>query len=351
MEFRINHLEALYWLWAVAGLALLLLAGALLRWRDLARFAAPNMHARLVDPMVMRRRRLRGVLLVGAATALVAALLDPRWGVSYRQVPRRGVDIMVVLDVSRSMLAEDARPNRLERARILIGDLVEQLAGDRIGLVAFAGVATVKCPLTVDYGAFRLALSMVDPRDAPRGGSLLGDGLRVAAEAFTDEVPDHKVIVLFSDGEDHGSYPVEAARAIGTQKSIPVYAVAIGDAAEGARIPQERDGKRLWLLHEGREVWSKLDADLLREVALQSGGAYVPVGTGTVDIARLYEERIEPAATRQVEGGTVKQHHARYQWFAGLALLLIVAESWMGEGRGVARMSWRHDVGSLEAAA
>ncbi len=337
MDFRINHLEALYWLWAVGGLAALYALGFARRRRALARFASPVLHARLLPQASAGRRRVRAGLVVAAAALLVAGLLDPRWGVSYRQVQRRGLDIVVVLDVSRSMLAGDARPDRLERARQFIGDLVDQLGGDRIGLVTFAGAATVKCPLTVDYGAFRLALQSVGPDTAPRGGSLIGDGLRVAAEAFTDEVRDHKVIVLLSDGEDQGSYPVEAARVIGGEKSIPIYAIGIGDEREGARIPVVQDGARTWLVHEGQEVWSKLDSALLRDVALASGGAYVPVGTGTVDIARLYEDRIEPAARRELDAATVRSHHAQYQWFAGLALALLLVESWMGDRRRGAR--------------
>jgi Ca-activated chloride channel family protein len=274
------------------------------------------------------------VLRVGGLLALAVALLDPRWGVSFTPVQQRGVDLVVVLDVSRSMLAEDVRPNRLERSKQFIRDLVEQLGGDRVALVTFAGTATIKCPLTVDYAAFRLALDLATTESAPRGGSLLGDALRVASESFTDDIPDHKAVVVFTDGEDHGSYPQQAAERLRDERGTPVSIVAIGDADEGARIPVTVDGQRVYLTHDGEEVWSRMNGTLLREVALATGGAYVPVGTGTVDMNRLYEERIEPIATREFEATSKRRYTPRFQWFAGLALGLLLVESFLGDRRG-----------------
>ncbi len=345
-EFQLNHLEALHWLWAVAAIAAALVLGLHLRGRALQRFATAGLLARLVPDACAARRRLRVALLVAASVSLVAALLDPRWGVTFEQVQQRGIDMVVVLDVSRSMTASDARPSgrattesagpsRLEKAKQLISDLVDQLAGDRVALVTFAGSATLDCPLTIDTGAFRLALESAGPETATLGGSLLGDALRVAGGAFTDDVPDHKVIVLFSDGEDHGSYAVEAAGRIRQERSIPIYVVGLGDDREGARVPAAAG--RGWLTHDGQEVRSKMNAAALRQIAEAGGGAFVPVGTGTVEMSRLYEERIAPVAKRDFETTTLKRHHAQYQWFAGLALVLLLAESWIGERRPAAR--------------
>jgi Ca-activated chloride channel family protein len=341
MDVRFNHLEALHWLWLVAGLLAFIAAGFALRRRDLRRFASAAVLGRLL-PRTSFGRQYAGAMLIGLAlVALVAALLDPRWGVTYRKLPQRGIDLVVILDVSRSMLAEDARPSRLERARQYIGDLVERVAGDRVALVTAAGNAELRCPLTVDHGAFRLALATATPQAAGRGGTLLGDALRKAAEVFTDDVPDHKAVIIFSDGEDHGSYPLEAARRLHERLSMPIFTVGIGDADEGARIPVTVNGRRVFLTHDGQEVWSKMNASGLREIALATGGAYVPLGTGTVDMGRIYAERIEPLATREFEATTVKRHHPQYQWFAGLALLLLAAESLLGDRRGPARREAR----------
>ncbi len=333
MDLQFNHLESLHWLWAVLAAAAFMALGLALRRRDLARFADEALLGRLLAGIRPGRRFLRAALRIAALVLLVGALLDPRFGTEYETVEQRGVDVVVVLDVSKSMLAEDAKPNRLERARQYIGDLVQALGGDRVALVAFAGVPELKCPLTVDHGAFRLALAAAEPKSAPRGGSLLGDAIRFAGQAFVDRVSDHKAIVVFSDGEDQGSEAVEAAKNLREELSVPIYTVGIGDTVDGARIPIEAPGGRQYVTFEGQQVWSKMNPDLLREVALASGGAFIPVGTGTVDMGRLYAERIEPIAGRQFEPVTLKRRTPRYQWFAGLSLLMLVGEWLVGDGQ------------------
>jgi len=333
VDLRLNHLESLHWLWVVAGLAAVIAYGFTMKRRDFRRFADDDLRPRLLPYTSLPRQYLRAAMVVAALVLLVAALVDPRWGVSYRQVQQRGIDLVVVLDVSRSMLAEDARPTRLARAKQYIGALVERLNGDRVALVTFAGTANLKCPLTVDYPAFRLALATAGPQWAPRGGSLLGDALRLARSAFTDEVLDHKAIVVFSDGEDHGSYPLEAAQTLFDELAVPIYTVGIGDSIDGARIPVERNGVTVWLTHEDEEVWSKMDASGLRSIALATGGAYVPVGVGTVDMGHVYSDRIEPVAKREFDTATVKRHDPQFQWFAGAALALLLIESLVGDRR------------------
>jgi Ca-activated chloride channel family protein len=346
MDFRVQHLEALHWLWVVGAMLILIVAGFQFRRRARDRLADASLHDRLMPQAGRGRRIVRAVLVPAAALMLVIAALDVRWGVRYEPVQQRGIDIMIVLDTSRSMLAEDARPSRMERARQCIGDLVSRLAGDRVGLVTFAGHPALRCPLTVDYGAFLLSLETVTTESAARGGSLLGDALRLAGDSFTDDLPEYKAIIVFTDGEDHGSYPLEAARKLAQERSLPIYTVGIGDSDEGARIPVETDGQRVYLKYEGEEVWSKLDSALLRDVALATGGAYVPVGTGTVDMGRVWEDRIEPAAQREFESTFVKRYAARYQWFAALALILLLVESYMSDRRPLRRRRGRTEAAS-----
>lgn len=331
MDVRFVHLDALHWLWAVLGLAAVMVIGFAVKRRDLRRFADDTLLPRLLARTSVSSQYVRASLVVAALILLVAALIDPRWGVSYRQVQQRGIDLVVLLDVSKSMLAQDAQPDRLGRAKQFIGDLVDRLGGDRVALVTFAGTASLKCPLTVDHNAFRLAMRTAGPEWAPRGGSLLGDALRLARNAFTDEVPDHKAIVIFSDGEDHGSYPLEAARNLFAELAVPIYTVGIGGSGEGARIPVETAGATNWLTYDGQEVWSKMNPVLLRDIALATGGAFVPVGVGTVDMGHIYADRIEPVAKRVFETATVKRHHPQFQWFAGLALALLLVESLIGD--------------------
>ncbi|NNM25486.1 MAG: VWA domain-containing protein, partial [Phycisphaerales bacterium] len=331
MDLRFEHLEALNWLWAVAALATLIVVAWRRRRRRLERFAASPLLSRLAPTRSRLRPLVRGGLALAALVALVAGLIDPRWGLVPRPVFHRGVDVIVIFDCSRSMLAEDVRPNRLERGRAFVHDLVDALDGDRVGLIAFAGDAAITCPLTSDYAAFRLALDALTPQTVGRGGSLAGDALRLAGEAFLDDVPDHKVVLLVSDGEDHGSFAIEAARTLREERSIPVFTVGIGDADEGGRIPvEDRDGERRYLMYDGEVVWSKLDPALMRDVALAAGGAYIPVGTGTADMARLYDDRIEPMAKREFEETQTIQREPRYQWCVAIALGLLCLESLVG---------------------
>ncbi len=326
-DLRFHHLESLHWLWLVGALVAVLLAGAAARRRDLRRFADAALLGMLLPRPGTWRHGFRAALLAGALVLLVAALLDPRWGVTYRRVQQRGIDLVFVLDVSRSMRAQDARPDRLERAKQYINDLVDALGGDRVALVTFAGVAQLACPLTVDYGAFRMALATAGPETSPRGGSLLGDGIRQAAAAFTDDVPDHKAIIVFSDGEDQDSYSLEAAQGVSGELSVPIYTVGLGDAEEGARIPVKVDGNRVYLTHDGQEVWSKMNSSLLRDIAVATGGAFIPAGIGTVDMGRVYVDRIEPVAKREFDEASVARYTPRFQWFALPALVLLLLES------------------------
>jgi Ca-activated chloride channel family protein len=321
---QFHNLAALHWLWGVLGAMLILLAGAARRRRRLHAFASERVLGRLTAAARGGRAAVRGGLLLCGLLLLAAGLLDPRWGVTYQEVQQRGIDIMVVLDVSRSMLAQDVRPDRLERARQYAQDLVRHLAGDRVGLITFAGNPALNCPLTVDYGAFVLSLLESEPELIGRGGSMLGDALRLAGESFTDEAREFKAVIVFTDGEDMGSFPVEAAAELLAERGVKTYTVGLGDAQTGARIPL--GGGRGHVTHEGQEVWSRQDPALLREVALRGGGAYVPAGTGNVDMGRVYEEHIAPATRREFGATRLRLHEVRYQWFAAAALALLVAE-------------------------
>lgn len=332
MDIRFNHLESLNWLWAVLAVSILVILAFKARKRVLARLATSNLAARLTKSTSLPRKRFRAVLLLLALVLTVFALLDPRWGVRYKDVQQQGIDVFFVLDTSRSMLAEDVRPNRLDRAKQYIEDVLETVGGDRVGLVTFAGQARVNVPLTLDYGAVRLALDELGAQQGRRGGSMAGDAIRLAMDSFTDEVEDHKAIIVLSDGEDMGSYPIEAANKA-SDLGIRIYTVGIGDTIDGGRIPIERDGTRSFLVHDGEEVWSKMDATLLAEVAMAGSGAYVPAGTSNLELNEIYDDVIASGAGRNLDMARIEEHVPRYQWFAALALLLVLADSCMTDRR------------------
>lgn len=332
MDIRFNHLESMNWLWAVLAVAVVVVLSYKTRKLALRRLASRSMAKKLTASTSMPRRRIRSILVLIAMVLMVFSLLDPRWGIRYQEVQQKGIDVYFVVDTSRSMLAEDVKPNRMQRAKQYIEDVLETIGGDRVGLITYGGQASVTVPLTLDYGAMRLSLDELQTRQGRRGGSMTGDAIRLAMESFTDDVEDFKAIVIFSDGDDMGSYPVEAASQA-ANRGISVFTVGLGDVHEGGRIPVEIDGQRLYLTHGGEEVWSKLNPDLLQDIAMAAEGAYIPAGTGNVDMAGIYGDVIAVGSGRTHETARIEQHVPRYQWFAALALLLLFIDGFLSDRR------------------
>ncbi len=338
-----HHLEHTERVWpalaAAAAAAAFCVYGFWRKRRALRVFASANLLVRLMPSVSGSRQAAKAWLLIAALTCVGSALLGPRWGTYWRQVQQKGVDIMVVLDVSRSMLAEDVTPNRLERAKLDLKDLLTILEGDRVGLITFAGVPVLKSPLTPDYGFYRLILDDVDIEAAPKGGTLVGDAIRLAVRSFDDKIKKHKVILLITDGEDHDSYPLEAAKDAYEQQGIRIYTVGLGDQTQGTRIPVEKkDGKSVYLTYEGEEVFSKMNPTVLQEIAVLTQGAYVPAGTRSIDLDEIYKQQIARLERREFKERKVERRRARFQWFVACGMILLISETWLGERRRKALM-------------
>lgn len=287
---------------------------------------------RVAPPVTWTRGLIRVALVTLCLAALTAGIIGPRWGEVEQTVVRRGIDVIVLLDTSRSMLARDIQPNRLERAKLSIrDDLLPALSGDRVALITFAGLPSLKCPLTNDYAFMRLVLDDVNIESSPRGGTLIGDALRMAKSAFDEKIDTYKLILLITDGEDQDSFPVEAARTIWDEKKIPIVAVALGDEKQGARIPVQTDKGESYLEYEGKTVWSKANFDDLRRIAqLSELNAFVPVGTRDFDLGRIYREKIVPAIEyKQREEKQKVRQPAQFQAFAIAALVLLLIDSFL----------------------
>ncbi|MSR18874.1 MAG: VWA domain-containing protein [Phycisphaerales bacterium] len=326
MELEFANLTALHWLWAIAALTVLAVWGISRRRGDMRRFADSILLAKIAPSFSTARPVLRAALLLGALTAIVFGLSDPRWGIEQVETKRRGADVIFVLDVSRSMLAQDATPDRLERAKQFASDAVDRMGGDRVGLLDFAGVPAIRVPLTLNYGAMRSALAELTPKQSLRGGSMLGDAIRVASESFVGEANVGRAIVVLSDGEDMGSFPVEAAQQAFEEHGIRVFTVGIGDTAEGGRIPLESSAGRTYLTHDGQEVWTKMDPDTLRATAEAGGGVFIPAGTAQIDLGEIIELSLAELERQEFEVSSVHRSIPRFQWPVALALLLLLAE-------------------------
>lgn len=322
-------------IWLVPLLALLLVYDWRRKRRAGQRLFAEAMRRRLMPELSPARAVVRGVLLTGAVLFLVFALARPRWGEYYEDLEIRGGDIFILLDVSRSMLAEDLRPNRLERAKSDIRDLLDRVQGDRVGLIVFAGEPILLVPLTSDDTFLRETLAKVDTNSAPRGGTAIGDAIRLAIRSMEADPQRVRSLLMITDGEDvDASFPVETAREAAAAGIKTVF-VGIGDPITGARIPVVApDGSRTYLQYEGADVWSKVDEALLAEMARKSDGIYLPIGMKTYDLGEFYVARV--LGRTGSEKGLVerrKRLHERYQYFLAVGFALVFCYALVRETR------------------
>jgi Ca-activated chloride channel family protein len=340
-ELSFVHLRLLWLLAPALGLFALLAYLDTRHGARLQRFLSALMQLRLASRLPPGRRLLRLSLMLITLLAGVLALARPQTPGELETVASTQVsaDLMVVLDVSRSMLAEDAAPNRLKRAKAELLDLLNKLRGPRVGLVAFAGRAQVLCPLTPDYGFFRVVLERTDPRSVGRGGTRIGDGLRQAREAFSSG-GGARLVLLITDGEDHDSYPLEAAEEL-KKAGIRVIAIGFGDE-RGSEITltDPATGARSFLVDRaGQLVRSRLDGKTLREIALKTQGAYIPAGVAALDLESILKEHIQPLVREQRETSqrTIPREH--HPLLILLSLLSLVGAVWLGRGAQLASLA------------
>lgn len=338
-EVNFDHLHAVHLVWLALLVGGMVLYGLWQRRRGLRRFASAGLVPRLAPLPHWGGGVTRALVLTAALSLLAVAIMGPRWGESEELLIRRDIDVMVLLDVSRSMLAEDIAPNRLERAKLAIReDLLPALGGDRIGLITFAGVARLACPLTTDYGFFRLALDDVSIQSAPRGGSLIGDAIRASVGHFDQTLETHRLLILITDGEDQESFPVEAARGVWEDDKIAILALAIGDELEGTRIPIRTENGTSYVEHEGKTVWTKANFDDLREIAkIGPSHSFVPVGTRNFDLGKLYKRVVQTFDSEEEVDTEKVPLPARFHYFALAALaLLLINAFWKPSSNGPA---------------
>ncbi len=330
------HWAAIEWVHLMWVAVVLIAVCAVLEVRSrgaLRRFLSPVMLRRLSAAASGPRVALRLALLWLALALGVLALMQPQAPGATETVAtsRSAADVMFVLDVSRSMLAEDAAPNRLARAKAEIAQLVGKLDDHRVGLVAFAGRAVPLCPLTPDHGFFSLVLSGVDTGSVGRGGTRIGEAVRVALKAFPSG-PGAKLIVLITDGEDHDSFPGDAAKAA-RDAGVKIVAVGLG-SERGSQIvvTDPKTGSKTVVMDGGKPVETKLDAKTLQEMALTTEGAYIPAGTAAIDLDSIMESYVTPIVRAAADAAVRRVPAERYPWFALAALAAVVAAMWVGTG-------------------
>jgi len=311
------NISMFYALWLLPIIILIFVYAAWKKKQTLKMFASTAMLAKLTANLSPTRRFLKAMFFVLCILFIILAMARPAWNPVPRNIKREGRDIIFILDVSRSMLADDLKPSRLERAKLAIDDCIDILEGDRVGLIVFAGNAVIRCPLTQDYGFFRMMLSDVDTDSVSRGGTLIGDALRKADnEMFDNEQRQYKDIILITDGEDHESFPLEAAKKIGA-KGVRLIAIGLGNDSTGTPIMvKDENGHREMVQYHGEIVRSRLDSDTLRSmVNATNGGRYLPVATGNINLGTIYHSLIANAAKREIESQTIERYEEKFQIF------------------------------------
>lgn len=309
-------------LWLLPALIFFLAWGANKKRVLTAEFCGPHLASKFVGEKIRRKQKVKAVLILMAVFFIILALARPRWGYEWKDVKREGIDLIVALDVSKSMLARDVKPNRLSRAKRKIIDLLAMLEGDRIGLVAFAGTAFVQCPLTLDYSAAKLFLDATDTDLLSAQGTALAMAIRKSVAAFKSPDEKSKAVILITDGESRGDDPLKAAKWAADQ-GIRIYTIGVGKDV-GAPIPDAAGGFKKD--ENGEIVLTRLDETTLQQIALQTGGVYVRSVTGDMDINKIYLENIKPKIDKkELKTQRRKLWTERFQWliFPALACLFI----------------------------
>jgi Ca-activated chloride channel homolog len=316
---------------------LLILIALWVRWqrqRDLNAFGNSVLVNQLIQHLSGTRRVLKGLALLVGLFLLGLALAGPQYGVKMVEVLRQGVDVIIALDVSQSMQAEDVRPNRLERAQQELGAFIDHLGGDRVGIIAFAGSAQVACPLTTDYAAAKMFLNYLSPQSVAVAGTELGTAIRAGVEIFPEGSEGYRVLVLLTDGEDHDSKVFEAAQ---EAKAAGVKILSIGfGSPKGEPIPiRDANGKITSYVKDkkGKTVVSRLDENTLRKITDMTGGVYLPAHHGSLE-AKQIADLIDQMRKRDVTGGQYGAYENRYQYVLLPALLLLLFAFWLPVRKG-----------------
>jgi Ca-activated chloride channel family protein len=299
--------------------------------KALETFAQRHLVPVLTSTVNWRSQKLKAAVTILAACFLIFALIGPRWGFQWREVKRQGIDIIVAIDTSRSMLAQDVKPSRLERSKLAVEDLLDLLQGDRIGLIAFSGTSFLQCPLTLDYSAFSMALDAVNTELIPRGGTSISRAIKTATTAFEGKAKKYKALILITDGEDHEGDPVKAAEEAAEQ-GIRIFCVGVG-TREGELIPvmDERGSMGFLKDRRGQVVKSRLDETTLQKIALNTGGGYIRASGTEYGLDIIYNEKIAAMEKKDLESKLQRRYEERYQIPVAIALGLLCLEVFLGE--------------------
>jgi len=338
--FRFANQEYLYALLILPALLVFFIWVRHSKKKALQRFGNLKIVEKLMVSYSPARQNLKIFLVLAALFLFLIALARPQMGTKLEEVKRKGIDIIVAVDVSLSMMAEDIKPSRLEKAKHEVASLINRLEGDRIGLIVFAGEAVVQCPLTLDYGAAKMFLDIMDSSLVPVPGTAIGRAIEKAVLSFEQTERKHKVLILITDGEDTVEDPLKAAE-VAEKEGIVIYTVGIG-SPQGVPIPlYNESGKRTGFKKdtEGNVVTSKLDSLTLEKIALQTNGKYYGATPSEMELGKIYNE-IDKMEKKELSSRIFSQYEDRFQYFLAIGLILMMVEVMYPERKRV-KMEWK----------
>ena len=291
--------------------------------KRLQQFVSARLLPQLAGTVNRRRRIIRfGLLLLGLALAIVS-LAQPRWGYTFEDVKRKGLDLLVAVDTSRSMLSNDVQPNRLERVKLAIQDLIDELQGDRVGLIAFAGRAFLQAPLTIDYDAVIEAVNDLDTKTIPEGGTNISSAITLATQSFGKSAMGNRALIIFTDGEELSGDAVKTAKAA-ADAGVRIFTIGVG-TPQGSLIPVTGDNGETSFVKDsaGQVVKSKLDDKRLREMAEATGGFYLHLENGPRTMQQVQSEGLAKMQAAEMDVRLSRRPIERYEWPLGAALIAL----------------------------
>src|SRR5438067_1998616 len=321
------------WLWTLAILPLLVLLYAQAERRSsikLREFVSPRLLPQLAGNVDRVRRAIRFAFVLLALALAIGALAKPRWGYTYEDVKRRGLDLLFAVDTSRSMLSNDVAPNRLERVKLAAQDLITDLQGDRVGLIAFAGRAFLQAPLTIDYDAAVESINDLDTKTIPEGGTNIGEAIALATQTFGKSAMGNRALIIFTDGEELSGDEVSEAKKA-ADAGVKIFTVGVG-TAQGSLIPVEGKGEAGFVKDaKGQVVKSKLDENRLREIAQATGGIYLHLESGPQTMRQFYADGLSKLKTAEIDARLSSRPIERYEWPLAGAIVALIASLFIND--------------------
>ncbi|KJR43042.1 von Willebrand factor type A domain protein [Candidatus Magnetoovum chiemensis] len=331
---KFGNLDALYLFVIIIATVALYFYAFKQKRRKLALFAdSKTLLNALMPSFKAYAEKVKAGLLICALCLCVVSLMRPQWGFKWEEVKRQGLDILIAIDTSKSMLASDVKPNRLEKSKLAVKDLVEKLKGDRIGLIGFASAAFLLCPLTADYSGFMLTLNDLNVNTIPRGGTSISKAIEEAVNTYSAVSGKHKTLIIITDGEDHEGDAAAAAKKA-KETGIKIYTIGIGTIeGELIQVKDEKGSSEFLKDEAGNVVKSSLDEETLKNLALITEGAYIKAGSTSFGLDKIYDDYLSNIEKTETEEKMQKHYIERFQIPLGLAIILLLIELLISEER------------------